>query len=344
MKKMRRVVVAEEDMQAFQQEMTNQTESRSIPKSTDPKNFPVYDFPTNAKDLIYVPNHVVLNADGVPELRMDKPLIHAVTQGKRFTRYRCVHGLTFGGYSGECPLCDATDDCFTLANFKIDEQCAAQGLNPKDTEDKAVKAIRSANFSSMVIKQPTRYFVFPIVVIETKDHDGKTPEKDANGAYKMRPCWYVISEKQYEKKWEKAFDSMEDEPTHPGGNCFILNFTGSDDRMQSAGNLSVAHKKISGFDKIAPKLDKLTEEWTPIKASETVIMAIPYMEEDLQELADETMEGTRNLIAVYNSSKNMAEAGIAQNAEQPFNLEKKESAPTPVEGLTTDMDDDIPVE
>lgn len=343
MKKLQPKVFSAEEREKVLSQISQQEETRSIPKSTDPKNYPVFDIPVNAKALIYVPNHVVLSEDGVSQLRMDTPLIHSVRLGKRYMQYRCIDGLSAGGYSGTCPFCDATDECFELANFKISEQCSVQGLSPEDKDNKSVKAIRSSNFSDMVIKQRKQYYVFPIVVFETANNDGKTMERDENGSYKVRPFWYVISESQYNKVWKKALDNMEDEPTHPGGHCFLLNYTGYEDKMQSAANLQVAARNIKGFDKMAPQLDKLTESWDPDMATKTVIAGVLYEEEDLKEVVEEVMENTRNMIAVYNASKAGKSAGVVSGGE-PFKLEKQEEKDEPVKGLTTDMDDDIPIE
>ena len=68
---------------AVQKQLGVQVAQKAAPKSTDPINFPVFEVQTGKKVLIYVPNHVVDGPDG-PELRMDKPLIHAVQDGKRF--------------------------------------------------------------------------------------------------------------------------------------------------------------------------------------------------------------------------------------------------------------------
>lgn len=349
MKKLKPKVLSNEARERVMTQAGAQEESRSIPKSLDPKHFPVFEIPVDAKALIYVPNHVVMNSEGVAELRMDKPLIHSVQDGKRFMKYRCIYSITDEGYSGECPLCDATDDCFTLANHKIAEQCSIQGLDAEDKENKAVKSVRSTNFGAMVIKQPKRYYIFPIVVFETLNDDGKNMVKDENGAYKFRIYWYEISQAMYDKVWKKTLDGMEDEPSHPGGHCFLLNYTGNKDKMTAALNFSVAARNIKGLEKVTSQLDKLTEGWTPAKCSETVLSAVFYEEADLQEVADEVMEPTRNMISVYEASKVAGGAGAVESKEEPiFKLDKKEpQGATPVEGLTTDLDDDtdgLPIE
>ena len=332
----------EEGRKALSKVTRTQEVVRGVPKSTDPVNFPVYENPVNAKDLVYVPNHVVLDEKGNATLRMDTPLIHAITDGKRYLYYRCISGLTVDGYSGTCPLCEGTDDCWTLANILIEEKCKARGLNPKDTDSEDVKAIRSQFYGDRILKESNRKLIFPIVVFETKNHDGKTLERDEDGNIKYKIMWYVISEQQYEKTWLKALETMEDEPTHPGGYCFVLNYTytpkrGEPNKRDSARNLVVGNKRMKGMDNIAPKLDKQTEGWTPEKAQETVIQAIFYEEEDLEEITDELLEPVRQRIELYQAKVPMEEA----NTDAGFQLEKKEDPEedaAPVSGLETDLD------
>lgn len=348
LKKLKPKVFSEEGRKALSKSVRTQEVVKGTPKSTDPVNFPVFDIPVNAKALIYVPNHVVQNEEGVATLRMDTPLIHSITDGNRYLYYRCISGLTVDGYSGSCPLCDGVNDCWDLANFIIEEKCRQRGLNPDDKENKDVKGIRSDAFSDRVLKDANRKFVFPIVVFETLNNDGKTLVRDSQNQIKYKIMWYEISESMYNDKWVKAFETMEEEPTHPGGHCFVLNYTytpknGEPNKRDSARNLVVGPKKMKGLDQIAPQLDKLTESWTPEKAQETVISNIFYEEEDLQELTDSLLEPVRMRLDIYRSSSDAGDesnaVGIADNGGV-FNLEKKEDDPIPVQGMETDADDE----
>ena len=165
----------EEQLNSLQKAVSVQSVSTVVEKSLDPVHFPVFEVPVNQKVLIYVPNHVVTDENGNEELRMDKPFIHSVKEGtNRFSKIRCIKNLPEAtGYSGNCPFCDATDDCWSLANEIIKEKCATQGLDPDDKSNDAVKSIRSAAYNSRAIAAPDQYYTFPIVVIETNPNNFK---------------------------------------------------------------------------------------------------------------------------------------------------------------------------
>lgn len=345
LKKLQPKVFSEKGREELSKLTRTQEIVKGIPKSTDPVNFPVFENPVNAKALVYVPNHVVMDEDGVPRLRMDTPLVHSVTDGKRFMYYRCISGINVDGYSGFCPMCDGTADCWDLANLIIGEKCKARGLNPDDKDSKEVASIRSDAFSDRVLKDADRKFIFPIVVFDTQNDDGKTLNKDENGNIKYKVMWYIISERQYEKTWAKALEMVEGEPTHPGGHFFVLNYTyspknGQATKRDSANALVVGCKKMANSEQIAQQLDKQTEGWTPEKAQETVLQAIFYEESDLQEIVDEVLEPVRMRIELYN---NPVESVGDNNSG--FKLEKKEDTDSeegevPVQGLETDLDDE----
>lgn len=309
---------------------------KAAPKSTDPVNFPVFEIPINRKILVYVPNHTVTGPEGVQRLRMDMPLIHPVTDGKRFYNYRCINGLIDEehGLTGECPLCEGCADPWEYANLIIEEKCRDRGLNPEDTDNADVKGIRSQAFSDRVLKDAVRYYTFPIVVFDTVNDEGKQIATDENGKMQYKIYWYTISESQYEDKWKKALDAMEDEPTHPGGHFFLLNYTytpkhGEPNKRDSARALAVSGRSIRGSEKLREHLDAATEKWTPEKAIETVINNNLYTAAQLQEVADEVLENTRNMIQLMTAPK--ALGGSAEG----FKLEEKPMAPAEDEG--TDM-------
>lgn len=346
--KIKPVVVSAEESASIQKQLGIQEAQKAAPKSEDPVNYPVWDVLVNKKALIYVPNHTYVDNMGVTQLRMDKPLIHAVTDGKKFYNYRCVSGIVAesAGLTGECPLCDGCSEPWDLANLLIEEKCKSANLDPEDIDNPTVKSIRSNAFNDRVVKDANRYYTFPIVVFETVNDDGKTFIKDENGGYKYKVFWYNISESQYNDKWKKTLDGMEDEPTHPGGHFFLLNYCytpskGEPNKRDSARNMVVSPRKVKDSEAMCRRLDELTESWTPELAQQMVINNHIYSVNDLTRVTDEALENTRNLIALYKSKK----LGVA-SADGGFGKleEKVPEVPTgTVSGIPLD-DSDIDVE
>lgn len=339
--KMRPRTFKAEQLNAIKNESAMQTTEVVIQKSADPENYPVFEIPVNEKVLIYVPNHVITDENGVEELRMDKPLFHSVLDGKRFRKVRCIRGLSAEtGYSGECPFCNGESEPWDLANEIIKEQCKARGLDVADAENESVKSIKRENYSARVIKSPDQYYTYPIVVIETDPNDFKKIIMDENGIPKHKTYWYTISKSAYEKKWAKTLEGMEDEPTHPGGNCFILNYTyesksGEYNKRDSARELQVVAKKIKGFQVVALMLDKETEDWDTLKAMNTIYDNMYYEEEDLVGDADRVLSSTREKLAIYQNVKS------ASIPETGFNIKAAYSASLPVDD--SDELDKLPI-
>jgi hypothetical protein len=332
-------------------QLGNQTIDRSIPKSHDPKNFPVFSIPLGGKVLVYVPNHTVVDADGNQILRADRPILHAINDGRSFRYIRCVHGLVEDsiGYDGDCPLCDGVSEPWDLANAKIRSRCAQLGLDPEDRENKDVKSIRSSEFSDRVLKEGERYLTFPIVVFET-DADCKKLVTDDKKNIKYQIFWYSISEKLYDKTWAKTIEEMEDEPTSPAGQFFVLSYVYDTkgrpaNARDSARALAVHHKPAyntkEAFNKLKVQLDKATEDWTPEKAAEVVINNNLFSMEDLQALTDDVLRTTRETLALYNSAEEVAPAGTS--SAPALKLGDKVDTPEPTPLLSageTDADDD----
>lgn len=333
--KMKPKVFTAEQLNAIKVEAVQQTVDVVVQKSADPENFPVFDIPVNSKVLIYVPNHVLTDDEGNEELRMDKPLIHTVINGKRYQKIRCIRGLSSeAGYSGECPLCNGEQDPWALANEQIKEQCKMRGLDPNDSANESVKTIKREYYSKRVIKSPEQSYTFPIVVIETDPNEIKKIVVDENGVPKHKAYWYTISKGAYEKKWLKALEGMEEEPSHPGGNFFILNYTyesksGEYNKRDSARELQVVPKKIKNLVQYVEQYDKETEEWDITKAIETIFDNMFYEEEDIADETGKILAGTREKLAIYESAVNAPVAG-------GFNLQ----AQTPAVGLPQGADDD----
>ncbi len=306
---------------SLQKQLSNQPTTRSAPKSSDP-NFPVFEIPVNKRVLVYVPNHVVMDANGEPTLRMDEPLLHAVQDGKRFMYIRCTKDaflkdedgndvLDANGkplFDGTCPLCDGTDVPWDLANLTIKQKCSKMNLDPEDRNNNTVKGIRSAAFSGRVLKEANKYLTFPIVVIETENDEGRVPKMDENNNLIAHPMWYHISESQYNEKWLSTLEGLEDEPTHPGGHFFVLNYTydtkGKDaNKRDSAKNLKVIGKTIKKSEKLRQAFDKMTEDWTPEKAMEVVVSNQAYTVSDLTDIADKLLEQPRDMIALLQAAE-----------------------------------------
>lgn len=326
-----------EQLDAIKVEATTQTVDVVTPKSTDPENFPVFEIPVNAKVLVYVPNHTVIGEGGYEELRMDKPLIHTVINGKRYQKVRCIRGLSEAtGYSGECPLCNGTDEPWTLANEQIKEQCKMRGLDLNDSGNEAVKSIKRDYYSKRVIKSPEQAYTFPIVVIETDPNDIKKIIVDENQNPVYKTYWYTIGKSAYEKKWIKTLEGMEDEPTHPGGHFFILNYTyesksGEYNKRDSARELQVVAKRIKNSDVLAEMYDKETEAWDVAKAIETIYDNMYYEESDIEAETDKILASTREKIALYESALNAP-------ATSGFNLQPQVNAGALPQGEEDDMD------
>ena len=323
--KMKPKAFTAEQLDAIKVEATTQTTDFTVQKSADPDNYPVFEIPVNAKVLIYVPNHTVINKEGIEELRMDKPLIHTVINGKRYQKIRCIRGLSEAtGYSGECPLCEGTSEPWALANEQIKEQCKIRGLDPNDSTSESVKTVKREYYSKRVIKDPERIYTFPIVVIETDPNDIKKIILDENGVPVHKTYWYSISKTAYEKKWAKTLEGMEDEPTHPGGNFFILNYTyesksGEYNKRDSARELQVVAKRIKNFEGLAEQYDKETEGWDVAQAIKTIYDNMYYDEADIQAETDKILTSTREKIAIYESSISAPEANGG------FNLKPQEN-------------------
>lgn len=316
----------------------------AAPKSADPNHFPVFEVPVNKKVLIYVPNHIFTDENGVSHLKMDNPLIHYVLDGQRYHRFRCIRGIENEefGLTGDCPLCDATDDGWTLANYVINSTCKKRGLNPDDKDNDQVKAIRTDAFGKRVIKEPTQYFTFPIVVLDTVNDDGKTMIKNEDGSYKCTPMWYTISENYYETKWKKALEAMEDDPEHPGGHFFLLNYCytpkrGEPNKRDSARELVVSGKNIKNSEKLKAVLDKLTEEWTPDVAKDMVLANNVYATSQLEDIANDVMEQTRNMIQLYEASE-MDAPDATGGIEIGDKVESIEEKTTPITPVDSDLD------
>lgn len=350
--------LSEEESAALTKALSAQTGMTTKPKSRDNENFPVFEVPVNTKLFVYVPNHEMVDKDGNISLRMDTPYIHSVKENNRYSKVRCVEGL-FGRVSGypegeQCPFCKAASESWDLAKEIINEKCRLKGLDPENKSDNDVKAIRSACFSDRVVKNADPYVTFPIVVIETDPSDIKKLVRDEDGNLRYKIMWYSISQSAYMDKWIKALENIEEAPEHPGGRCFVLDYTynvkeGSQpSKMDSARNLSVHPRKSKGFEEYMKFFDKETESWTPEKARETVIDNTIAEYDQLSEACDMVMLSPREKLQFYhefhgmngNSSQSIGAAqSLLAGATKTASSGVEENEDIPVSGsMETDMD------
>lgn len=338
-KRMQPVKLTSDQAKKLNSKFSGQDLSTSAPKSADPVNFPVHEIIPGAKELIYVPNHTTEDAEGNQILRWDTPNLHMLIDGRRFPKFRCVRGIVDEelGFDGSCPICDAIDECWDLANFQIAEKCKQAHLNAEDRENEKVKKIRSECFNNMVMKSSNPYYTFPIVVIETENNDGKTLAKDENGDLILKPMWYTISKAQYEKKWLPALEVLDDEPSHPGGYFFLLNYnyktkSGEMNKRDAAQNVSINAKNIkeSIAKAIRERADKLTEGWTPDVAMQMVIDNQVFTLKQLTEAVDSVMETTRQRLVLYQE----------QDDNDTLGIESKEDGGDPFGNLTDKVGED----
>lgn len=303
-------------------------------------DFPVFEVPVNQKILAYVPNHTVIGPDGSVLLRMDQFAAHPIIDGRSYGDVRCSLDVRLDslGLDGSCPLCDSLrDEMWALYNKEYQDIARTKGIDPKSPEaQEALKEDRKNLVNAMAIKSPAIWYTFPIVVIDCVEKDGQltlTPKKDAQGRITGRPMWYQIRKSTYDEKWGAAFDGLSDTdqgenggiPTTPAGMWVILNFTytpksGKHDKMGSARSLKVSFKPMQGYEQWATYFDQLTEEWTPEKAQDTLVMNAVRSMDEMRQVADEIAGPTRRKLAMYELGETTKPAvqGDANNALASF--------------------------
>lgn len=255
-------------------------------RTYDP-NFPLFEVPVNKKLLIYVPNHTVMNADGVVDIRKDKFAAHMTVKGRDFNTIRCSGGVVSDslGLNGSCPFCDAAVPVWDLYNAEYKEMAKIKGIDPDSPEAKdGLKQVRIDLLNKRSVLPAEVWYTFPIVVIDCEEQNGKAtviPKKDAEGRISGKTFWYSIREKTYLDKWVKSLETAPTDndipPTNPAGLWAILNFEyeskdGTHDKMHSAKALAVGYKKMAdSYVEWEKYFDQITEEWTPAKAIETLV-------------------------------------------------------------------------
>lgn len=326
--------LSEASQNAITAASAQQTGKTARIKSYDP-DFPVFDVPINQKVLVYIPNHTVMMPDGSISLRMDKFAAHPVIDGRSYGDVRCTSGIVVDELhlDGSCPLCDGLNECWELYNHQYADIAKSKGIDPKSAEaQEGLKADRVDLIQKMNIKQADVWYTFPIVVIDCEEKDGVMtviPRKDAEGKIKGTPMWYSIRERTYMEKWIAGFDSIDTEdgstPNNPAGMWAILNFTytpksGNHDKMGSAKALKVTFKSMPGYNQWAEYFDSLTEEWTPAKAQEVVVLDVVRDMDEMKQVADSLLKPVRDKLAMYALSSGGAVApmpaiGTSANAD-----------------------------
>ena len=284
-----------------------QTGKVSTPKSSDEKNFPIFETPINEKVLVFIPNFTETTEEG-ERLLMDKGAVHATFSKNSYAAYRCINGIVSeeDGYDGSCPQCDAMNQAWELYRVQYEQEVQKRGLDA--TQDaEALQPVRSELLKNMAVKGGEVWLTFPIVVVETEE--GKLiPKKNTDGTFNVKPEFFQIREKTYKEKWEATLDAMEDSPVHPGGHWFVLDYTypsktGKHDKRGSANALKILHKPMGDkFSELEEFCTTVSAAFTPQKSSEVIYANMFYDLEDLKKITDTVMTATRDRLAVYQLS------------------------------------------
>lgn len=304
--------ISAEAMQNILTASAEQTGSTKQPKSYDP-NFPAWEVPVNTKVLVYVPNHTMTMPDGTTTLRMDKFAAHDCRGRNTYARVRCTAGIVDEelGLDGSCPFCEATAESWELYNKEYADAAAVRGIDLNDAgAADMLKAEREELKKHRAVDQGRVYYTFPIVVIECESKNGEAttqPKFDESGKLITKVYWYSISENAFEDKWIKSLEAVTlddgSTPTNPAGLWFVLNYKVAKntkaDKMNSAKALQVVAKNMGDSYKTwAEYFDKITEEWTPAKAMETLVANALRDGAEQKEACDEIMKVTRDKLAM----------------------------------------------
>lgn len=301
------------------QASAQQTGQTQKVKSYDP-NFPVFDVPVNQKLLVYIPNHTITDAEGNVTLNWDKFAAHPVIDGRTYADVRCSSGIVLDalGYDGSCPLCNGIAENWDLYQKEYADVAKSKGIDISSPEaGDALKADRQELVKKMTIKQAEVWYTFPIIVIDCEEKDGvltTTPKKNEKGEITGKPYFYSIRERTYNDKWIAGFDSVDTDTQCPAGMWAILNFTCTSKnptKMESAKNLKVTFRSMdASYNAWAEYFDEMTNEWTPEKAQEVVVLDAVRDMDELKEVADTLLKPVRDKIAMYD----LVGGGVPQNA------------------------------
>ena len=306
-----------------EQATKNQSLRTSTPRTFDP-NFPLFSFTTNDKHLVYIPNFFTEDEEGKKELITEKAYVHAIQKGRQFMQLRATHGLQGleeYGISGNSPLNEATQTCWELYNLKYKAHAASQGIDPSDDKGEVLKPKRVELLGQRVVKDADLKIYFPIAVIET-EKDPKTgintfkPVPDTEtGMPKFQLMWIEVSETQWNDKWVKVLDSLDDGDSL-AGQLLSLNYKFTDNlsaeknaRRDSGKALTINIRPVNDdWKAFFAMVDEKAKDWTPAKARETIIAASLLSDEQQQAIVDDVMQDT---LLELNSMKSMELGGGA---------------------------------
>lgn len=312
-----------EALQEIQKQASVQEIQTSAPRTFD-ENFPVFRVTPGEKQLIYVPNHVVVDDEGNETLRMDKPLIHTFhPNDNTWQKIRCSKGIVSEalGLDGECAICDRIGLGFELANAEVEQKCKTAGLDKDNKENPDVKDIRSKAFGNKVFDNPSRNFTFPIVVIESEVNDkNKLVPVVKGGNIDYNVFYYTVTENQMNTKLLPALDSLDDDDDNAGslgGRLYTVSFGQKDaagnppSAMIAVKDMGVSIRKLSSFDQLKQELDKASEEFTPMKAIEVLPNNQFIPVDEVEPVMAEAEITVNEKIALYNNASNGATPGAA---------------------------------
>ena len=306
-----------------------------FPKSFD-ENFPVFDIPVDEKVLIYVPSHKMTYPDGHEGIRADIFNAHPVKDGNMYANIRCSKDIISKAYGldGRCPLCEGLQDTWQLYNLCRDDIAKSKGIIKDEKNPEAFKEAMKEDSKKLLaeraIREAERWYVFPIVVIDCEEANGKRttkPKKDENGQLSGTVYWYQIREVTYQNKWEKALSNAYDEAgdtlTDPAGQWIVLDFSlrdaqnipKNDQKMRSAKDMTVTVRTMSDEYKAwADYFDKLTEAWDIAKAIETCSLDAIRSMDEMQADCDSLLQPTRDRITQFQLGGGSAAGAITMNS------------------------------
>lgn len=305
-----------EEREAITQASARQTGNMSSPKTYDP-NYPLFEVPVNQKLLVYIPNHTIVDADGVSKIRADVFTAHECRAGKSFLSVRCSGEVVSEqlNLDGSCPVCNAISECWELYNYQWRELCKMRGYDPESPEaDEALKNEKKELLDQRAVKKAEQYITFPIVVVDCEE--GKTvPKKDAQGKLSGKPMFYTIKMSSFDDKWKTAFDALEDDDAsdyNPAGRWAILNFTytpksGSHNKRDSARNLKVTFKTMAdaSYREWERYFDELTKDWTPTVAQDVLVRNALRDMDEMNAVAEDLLKPVREKIQMFKLSQGL---------------------------------------
>lgn len=321
-----------DQLQDINKQLSNQEISAARPKTADSNRpfFRQFSEKPGETDLVYIPKHVVTDAEGGTHLREDKSYMHTVVtnNGRSFDKVRCVRGIVSpeNGLDGTCPICDATSDAFELARLKVASQAAAQGLDPDNKDDETVRGIRRNVYGSMAVKSAEVYHTFPLCILETRTNGNRTGiVVDDEGVPEFKTVYYTVSDRFFAKSWAEAIESAdlgdeEDAPEHIGGYVFRLSYGKKDEQghapsaRDAARDLTISLRASTSRKYDFTKLDKATADWDPSNIQTVVYENMIYSVEDLKDMIAPVQESMQQEISLLQSGGNAALHGSSLDA------------------------------